>query len=294
MASVSLLTIFGTLRVGTPGSGTLRGLAAMALVVVAGSGCRLIPRSGPVPQEVADARRLCNEGLSAADRKDLLRAEGLLEQAVKNCPTDVDARRHYADVLWQRGERMAAVTQIAEALRLSPGDVGLCIDGGRMYMELGLLDDADRLSREAVRVAPRSEKAWRLHGQVALARGRPEESLADFHRALSISPDDRDLILDTAEVYRRLGRPQRALATLAILGETYAPNQTPSQVLALEGMAHEALDRPTDAIESYRQAVSRGLQSSDIAARLAKLEQQAAEGRPHTVIAEAPGDGNRQ
>jgi tetratricopeptide (TPR) repeat protein len=273
---------------------TVCGIAAAALAVVTGVGCRLIPRSGPVPQEVADARRLCNEGLSAADRKDLLRAEGLLEQAVKNCPTDVDARRHYADVLWQRGERMAAVTQIAEALRLSPGDTSLCIDGGRMYMELGLLDDADRLSREAVRVAPRSEKAWRLHGQVALARGRPEEALADYHRALAIAPDDRELILDTAEIYRRLGRPQRALATLAILGESYPPNQTPPQVLALEGMAQEALDRPTDAIESYRQAVARGLESQDVVTRLAKLEQASAEDRSQTVVAEAPVGGNRQ
>ena len=273
---------------------TVCGIAAAALAVVTGAGCRLIPRSGPVPQEVADARRLCNEGLSAADRKDLLRAEGLLEQAVKNCPTDVDARRHYADVLWQRGERMAAVTQIAEALRLSPGDTSLCIDGGRMYMELGLLDDADRLSREAVRVAPRSEKAWRLHGQVALARGRPEEALADYHRALAIAPDDRELILDTAEIYRRLGRPQRALATLAILGESYPPNQTPPQVLALEGMAQEALDRPTDAIESYRQAVARGLESQDVATRLAKLEQAATEDRSQTAIAETPAGVSRQ
>jgi tetratricopeptide (TPR) repeat protein len=273
---------------------TACGIVAAALSVVAGSGCRLIPRSGPVPQEVADARRLCNEGLSAADRKDLLRAEGLLEQAVKNCPTDVDARRHYADVLWQRGERMAAVTQIAEALRLSPGDTSLCIDGGRMYMELGLLDDADRLSREAVRVAPRSEKAWRLHGQVALARGRPEEALADYHRALAFAPDDRDLILETAEIYRRLGRPQRALATLAILGESYPPNQTPPHVLALEGMAQEALDRPTDAIESYRQAVARGLESQDVATRLANLEQAAVEGRPQAAIAETPAGVSRQ
>ncbi|MFM9196673.1 MAG: tetratricopeptide repeat protein [Planctomycetia bacterium] len=267
------------------------GLVSVALASVAlGSGCRLLPRGGPVPQDVADARRLCNEGLSAADRKDLLRAEGLLEQAVKNCPTDVDARRHYADVLWQRGERMAAVTQIAEALRLSPGDTGLCIDGGRMYMELGLLDDADQLAREAVRMAPRSDKAWRLHGQVALARGRPEQALADFHRALAIAPDERDLILETAEVYRRLGRPQRALATLAILGESYPPNQTPAQVLALEGMAQEALERPGDAIESYRHAMTRGLDSPDITARLAKLEQEMAT-EPRTAVAEVPADG---
>jgi tetratricopeptide (TPR) repeat protein len=267
---------------------------AIILLLVVGSGCRLIPRSGPVPQEVADARRLCNEGLSAADRNDLMRAEGLLEQAVKNCPTDVDARRHYADVLWHRGERMAAVTQIAEALRLSPGDTSLCIDGGRMYMELGLLDDADRLAREAVRSAPRSDKPWHLHGQVALARGRPEEALADFHRAMAIAPDDRELILETAEIYRRLGRPKRALATLAILGESYPPNQTPPHVLALEGMAQEALDRPEDAIESYRQAVARGLQSPDVSTRLVELERATTDGQPTPVIAKAPAEVSRQ
>ncbi|MCX7413585.1 MAG: tetratricopeptide repeat protein [Planctomycetia bacterium] len=246
-------------------------LAAAAIVVAsAGSGCRLMPR-GPAPQDLAAARRLSNEGLSAADRNDLVRAEGLLERAVKSCPSDVDARRHYADVLWKRGERLAAVAQIAEALTLSPGDVGLCIDGGRMYMELGLLDDADRLAADAVKGAPRSADAWQLHGQVALARGRDEDALADFHKALAIVPDDRQVLLATAEVYRRLNRPQRALATLGILGETYGPNQTPPNVLALEGIAQEALGRSVDAMESYRQAIARGGSTPEIEQRLAVL-----------------------
>ena len=258
-------------------------LAAAAILVAAtGSGCRLMPR-GPVSQDLAAARRLSNEGLSAADRNDLVRAEGLLERAVKSCPTDIDARRHYADVLWKRGERMAAVTQIAEALRLSPGEVGLCIDGGRMYMELGLLDDADRLAADAVKGAPRSADAWHLHGQVAMARGRDEEALADFHKAAAIVPDDRAILLDTAEVYRRLDRPQRALATLAILGETYGPNQTPANVLALEGMAQEALGRTADALESYRQAIARGGSNPDIERRLAALAAPAAEGGPPVI-----------
>jgi tetratricopeptide (TPR) repeat protein len=256
--------------------------AAAILVATPGSGCRLMPR-GPVPQELAAARRLSNEGLSAADRNDLVRAEGLLERAVKSCPTDIDARRHYADVLWRRGERMAAVTQIADALRLSPGEVGLCIDGGRMYMELGLLDDADQLAAEAVRAAPRSADAWHLHGQVAMARGRDEEALADFHKATALAPDDRDVLLDTAEVYRRLNRPQRALATLAILGETYGPNQTPADVLALEGMAQEALGRNADAMESYRQAIARGGATPDIERRLAGLAAPAADGEPPVI-----------
>jgi hypothetical protein len=59
-------------------------------------------------------------------------------------------------------------------------------------------------------------------------------------------------------------------------------------------MAQEALDRPTDAIESYRQAVARGLESQDIAGRLAKLEQESADGRPQTAIAETPAGVSRQ
>ncbi len=242
------------------------------LVASCGPGCSLVPRRDPVPPEVADARRLCNEGLSAADRSDLLRAERLLEDAVARCPVDVDARRHYADVLWKRGLQMEAVAQLGKALELSPADPELCIAGGEMYLELGLFDEADRLAREAVQLAPRSAAAWHLQGRVALARGQAEPALADFHRALAEEPEHRAVLLDTAEAYRRLDRPQRALATLAVLGETYGPGEIPAEILVLEGLAQEALGRPTDAIESYRRAVVREQAPAEAAARLAALE----------------------
>ncbi len=245
-------------------------LALIAMLALA-AGCRLVPRRDPVPEELAAARRLCNQGLCAADEQDLARAETLLERAVNSCPTDIDARQHYADVLWKRGSKVEAVAQIAKALELAPGDVGLCLQGGKMYMELGLLDDADRLSDDAVRNAPQSAEAWHLHGQVALARGRPDDALADYHRALAVAPDDRSVLLDTAEVYRLLDRPQRALATLAILGETYGPNQVPAEVLALEGLAQEALGRPDDALASYRCARDKGDASPQTAERIAAL-----------------------
>jgi tetratricopeptide (TPR) repeat protein len=166
---------------------------------------------------------------------------------------------------------MEAVGQINEALRLAPDDVPLCLAGGRMTMELGLLDDADRLAVAALRAAPQSADAWHLHGQVALARGQDEAALADFHHGLAIAPDDRGLLLDTAEVYRRLGRPRRALSTLAALGESYGPQQTPGLVLALEGMALEALGRTEEARDSYRAAIARGDAPADTAERLANL-----------------------
>ena len=263
-------------------------LGVAILVATCGSGCSLVGRRGPVPPELADARRLCNEGLAAADRDDLIRAEGLLEQAVKNCPVDVDARRHYADVLWQRGEKPEAIAQVARALELSPADAGLCVKAGGMYLELGLFDEADRPAREAVHLAPQSAEAWQLHGRVALARGQPEPALADFHRALALAPEQRETLLDTAEAYRRLDRPQRALATLAVLGETYGPGDLPAEVLVLEGLAQEALGRRGDAVESYRRAIAIEGAPAEAAARLAALEQ-----GPAGVVAGRPDVSRR-
>lgn len=234
-----------------------------------------MPRRSPVPAELADARKLCNEGLSAADRQDLVRAESLLEAAVKSCPVDVDARRYYAEVLWKRGQKMDAVTQIGKALELSPGDAGLCIEAGRMYLELGLFAEADRLSAEAVRLAPGSDAAWHLRGQLAMARGQFEQAVADFHRGLAIAPDDRGLLRDTAEAYLRLGKPRRALATLAVLGESYGPDGMPADLLVMEATAQESLGRIDDARENYRQAIAKGNAPPEAAQRLAAIEQAA-------------------
>lgn len=233
----------------------MRLLCGVALVVAMLGGCRFLPRSGPAPADVAQARRLANEGLSAADRDAFAEAAALLDRAVRSCPADVEARRHYAEVLWKQGERLAAIDQISTALRQSPSDPDLCVCAARMYLEMGLLDDADRLAGEATRLAGGSASAWHVHGQVALARGQERDALADFHRGLALAPDDRPLLLDTATVYRRLGKPQRLLATLAVLGETYGTDRVPADVLVMEGMAQESLGRTADAIASYRRAV---------------------------------------
>ncbi len=244
------------------------------LVLVGFVGCRLVTRQDPVPKELAAARRLCNQGLCAVDEQDLPGAETLLSQAVDRCPTDIDARQHYASILWKRGLKVEAIEQITKALELSPEDVGLCLEAGRMYWNIGLLDDADQLSKKAIRNAPHSVEAWYLHGQVALARGHSEDALADFHRALSIAPDNREVLLDTAKVYQMLNRPRRALSTLAILGETYGPNQVPANVLVLEGASQEALNRPAEALVSYRRAREKGDLSPDTVQRIALLQKQ--------------------
>ena len=113
-----------------------------------------------------------------------------------------------------------------------------------------------------------------------LARGKPIDALADFQHSLAFQPDNREVLRETAEVYRQLDRPKRALATLAILEETYGPNQVPADVLTLEGLAQESLGRRVDAVESYRAAISKGDASPETLDRLAALES----GEPTTML----------
>jgi tetratricopeptide (TPR) repeat protein len=252
-------------------------LAGPILLSMSLASCRFVPRQGPVAPELATARRLSNEGLSALERGDRDRAETLLAEAVARCPVDVDSRRHYAEVLWKQGRRTEAVGQITEALELSPDDAGLCIMGGWMYLELGLLADTERLADRSVQLAPRSAEAWHLRGRLAMARGQFADALGEFHRGLACAPPHDGLLADTAEAYLRLDRPRRALATLAVLAEGYGPGPLPTNVVMMEATAHEALGRVDEAVAGYREVLARGDGPATAAVRLAALEQAATE-----------------
>lgn len=259
-------------------------LLLLSLALPMAGGCRLVHSSGAAPRRLAEARRLSSEGLAAVGQQDYAGAESLLAEAVKRCPSDAEARRHYAAVLWQRGERAAARAQIEEGLRIAPDDGATLLAGARMALEMERLDEAERMADAALRATPRSAEAWHLHGRVALARGLPEDALADFHRGLALDPDDRALLLDAAETYRHLGLPQRALATLARLADCYGPAATPGLVLGLEGLAQESLGRTDEACESYRAALARGGAPPETAARLAQLTAAPAAGGAPTEV----------
>jgi tetratricopeptide (TPR) repeat protein len=81
-----------------------------------------------------------------------------------------------------------------------------------------------------------------------------------------------------AELYRSMNQPDRALATLNTLAETYPPGEEPSRVLHLQGMAYVASGRFEDAVDSYRQAAARRPPSAELLCHLAQAE--ALAGRP--------------
>jgi tetratricopeptide (TPR) repeat protein len=235
-------------------------------------GCRSLGRKGPVPEDVAQARQLSQRGLNAMQRGDWASAEVALSDAVKACPVDVEARRHYAEAMWRRGEQQSALEHLQKAMGCAPADTSLMVRAGQMQLALGQLDESRTLADRALDLNPQSSEAWALRARVEAANGQAEQALADFHRALEFAPKDRELLFETAETYRQLNRPQRALSTLITLRETYAPGEEPQQVYYLEGLALKALERPADAGTAFALALDRGPPSAELYYRLAEVQ----------------------
>ena len=223
-----------------------------------------------MPASLTASRKLSSEGNDLLEHKQPEKAEAKLAEAVKTCPTDCDARRYYAESLWLRNARPQAVAQLEEACRLSP-ECDLRVRLAEMYLEMGRLDDAGRNVDQALGRNLKLAAAWRVRGRVLrstgdrlLAAGDRErahqvylQALADFHRAAGYDPGDRQVIGETAAVYRSLGQPLRALESMQSLVETYSPGEEPQQVLYWTGLDFMALRRYDDAVASLTAALSR-------------------------------------
>jgi tetratricopeptide (TPR) repeat protein len=114
--------------------------------------------------------------------------------------------------------------------------------------------------------------AWALRGRILQQAGDTKQALADFHRSLSYQPDQRDVLLEIAELYRQMGQPQRALANLQSLLDSYSAGDEPQNILYLEGLSYAALKRWEDAAVSFAAARDHGVPTPEILFRLGEAE----------------------
>ena len=233
-------------------------MIVVLLAALSPVGCRLPSRQGPVPQSVAECRRLSQQGVAALDRGRQQDAEALLVKAVAACPVDAEAHRHYAESLWRRGARREAIAQLEESSRLAGDDATISTRLAEMYLANNQLELARQNADRAIDLDARLPGAWAIRGKVMRTAGLTRDALADDLRALGYAPKDRETLLEVAELYRQENQPERALQTLQTLAETYSPGEEPGQVLHLLGLAYVALGRCDDAVENLSLAVARG------------------------------------
>ncbi len=230
--------------------------AALAAASVASSGCRAIRQIGESRQSIA-ARRLSGQGFQAMHDGQWEIAERLFTDALDASKSDDRAHWGLAEAYWKRGERELAVEQMEQAVRLSADDPTFVERLGRMYLELGRLQDADLRSRSALESERDSPAAWALRGDCLKAAGQHEQALAAYHRALALQPDFPEVQIQAAEIYQAQERYDRLLATLDRLQDGTGVAQAPARVDILQGIAMRHLGRTEEAGRCFARAAAK-------------------------------------
>lgn len=217
------------------------------------------------------------QGVDALEHRRLEDAERYCSQAVRACPDDPQARRYYADVLWEQGRPKEALAQIDAALHNAPDDIEARLRSAEMRVITrdydGALDDV----RKVIDIDPKSGPAWAMKGRILREQGELQAALAATQRSLTYEPRRRDVLRQSADIYAALNQPSKALCALQALSDTYAPGEEPQDLFVAQGFAYAALDRKIDAAQSFRVACERGPASSELL--LVRAESETAAGQ---------------
>lgn len=241
------------------------------LILMLCAGCRLI--GGNTTTRAADAiagRQLTNQGVSAIEQGQWSRAEELLNRSMSISPEEADTYRYLAEVHWHAGRKADAIATLRKAVGLDPDNADFHTLLAGYYLDQQQLPEAWYHTNQSLAFANQSAEAWAIRARILNLRGRQDEALIDFHRALSCDSDNREIMYETAELYRRMNRPGQALAMLQNLAETYQPGNEPQNVQYGIGLAQLALERYEDSSRSLAAAAAAGPDSDELMFRRAQ------------------------
>jgi len=252
-------------------SGGRISIVALTAVATIG-GCRLPGMEAAATRSLVASRQLAQQGVAALERGQWDHAEELLGQAVRACPKNADAHRNYAEARWNLGAREEALKELEAARRLAPDDATIVARIADMRLAMSQTDAAWQAAQQAIGLDAKLASAWVVRARVLRAAGNPTQALADYHRALSLSPDDRQIPSEIAALYLELNQPQRALLAIQNLADKYSPGDEPQDVLYYQGLSYLALNRYDAAAESLSAASLRERPTAEIFCRLAQAQ----------------------
>ena len=228
-------------------------LAFSLTCVLLTSGCHSL-RARRQTRELSDARQSSLRGAEKLQQHKLDEAELLFADALRSSSADERAQAGMAEVLWQRNESRKAIAHMSQAAIISGGSPDYLVRLGEMNLQQGNLDQALEQADAALESQRRHAGAWALRGKVLQQRGELQSAMSCYHRTLSEQPQWPEVQVALAEIYREIGRPQRALATLDSMTDGKSGEQISPQAWMLKGQALADLGEASAANQCLRKA----------------------------------------
>ena len=189
------------------------------------------------------------------------KAEEVLRSVLKNDPENEAAVEQLTQLLMDEGKAPEAVSLLEGITAHSPSPVLLDLLGDA-YTQAHELAKAEQAYRKAAELDPSELSHQRGLGQTLLAEEKYSEALSVYRKLSDLVPDDADVYLRIAQIYRELHQLDKAEEIL-VKARQYAPGSL--EVMYNEAMLYQAQGRYQDAIRVLSDAVT-GIKSQPPAA----------------------------
>jgi tetratricopeptide (TPR) repeat protein len=184
------------------------------------------------------------------------KAEEVLRSLLKQDPENEPAVEQLTQLLLDEGKSADAVLLLESITSRTPSPALLDLLGDA-YTQTHDLAKAEAAYRKAMDLDPSELSHVRGLGQTLLAEEKFADALAVYQKLSDLMPDDSDVYLRLAQIYRELHQLDHAEENL-LKARQYAPGSL--EVMYNEAMLYEAQGRYEDAIRVLSDAVS-GLKS---------------------------------
>jgi tetratricopeptide (TPR) repeat protein len=180
------------------------------------------------------------------------KAEEVLRGILKSDPDDEPAIEQLTQLLLDEGKSPEAVALLEGMTSHSPSPVLLDLLGDA-YTQTRDLGKAEQAYRRASDLDPSELSHLRGLGQTLLAEEKYPEALVVYQKLADLMPDDADVYLRTAQIYREMHQLDHAEENL-LKARQYAPGSL--EVMYNEAMLYQAQGRYEDAIRVLSDAIS--------------------------------------
>jgi Flp pilus assembly protein TadD len=146
-------------------------------------------------------------------------AQSLLDQVehgMARTNGSVSGESARAHLYFLKGDIAAAAAAARRAAALDPSDPQLVGTLAFHLIDQEQGEEAERLMRETTEKWPNNVQGWRSFGIILLRRGKPQEAIQSFHRAVTLDSRDVDSARHLANALVGVGATDQALSMLAV------------------------------------------------------------------------------
>ena len=182
------------------------------------------------------------------------KAEGVLRGILKSDPENEAAVEQLTQLFLDEGKSGEAVTLLEELIKRTPTpSPGLFDLLGEAYTQTKELAKAEQAYGKAMELDPTELSHQRGLAQTLLAEEKYPEALKVYQKLSDLMPDDPDVYLRIAQIYRELHQLDKAEENL-VRARQYSPGSL--EVMYNEAMIYEAQGRYEDAVRVLSEAVA--------------------------------------